>query len=400
MGFIYIIINLLNRKVYIGQTTKTIPERWEEHLFNARQFTYHQNDKARLAKQGIEKSVLYKAMFRHGSHNFIIVELEPCPDEYLNDRETHFIKQYDCLAENHRGYNLLTGGGSGGKHAEQTKKKIQATKIANVDKYRSPMLAGLPAHTSYSGPQNKGGEKFMIRPEAFGSSVIFSVKKYGSVEATKKALLDHYAAALATKNALDALAIPVEAEAPAAAVSDLESEWQPGYDPEKLYEDTIRLVELLASIESYPDCDDLKSELREAIQTALRMLNDSRDMWERFIGQPALDMNFKPFDRIEEAIRPKNITAEDEQKLDEHGEKFAAELKAKRRRNKFEGYIEDPDRKNLWQTPDGFRIRGKVGGKKRDKYFENPKRSIDEKRLAAQAVWDAFNAEENEPKQE
>ena len=32
MGFIYKITNTINDKVYIGKTTRTIEERWKEHL--------------------------------------------------------------------------------------------------------------------------------------------------------------------------------------------------------------------------------------------------------------------------------------------------------------------------------------------------------------------------------
>ena len=32
MGYIYKIINDINDKIYIGQTIRTIEERWKEHL--------------------------------------------------------------------------------------------------------------------------------------------------------------------------------------------------------------------------------------------------------------------------------------------------------------------------------------------------------------------------------
>lgn len=396
MGRIYLILNLHNRKGYIGQTTDELRVRWKAHLFKARQFLYHvETEPERLVAQGIRTSVLYKAMNKHGLENFIIIEIEQCPDEYLNQRETHFIKLYNSLAEGGHGYNLLSGGGANGKHAEQTKKKIQATKLAQIDKLRSPMLAGMPPHTSYS----KKDQVFTICTQAgFGYSKAFSVKKYGSVDAAKAALIAHFNTAKALKDAQPHV-IAVAPAQEVVAEEPLEPEWKAGYNVDTVYDGMISLIETLATVENIPDCSEVADEIRETIQIAIRMLNDARDTYERLIGQPMFDHALKPFTRIEEAIAVNmNPTAEEEQQFDAQGQAVAAKIKEKRRRNKFEGYINDPNRPNLWQTPDGFRIRGVVGGKKREKYYENPRKSNDEKRRAAEAQWDAFNAEE--PKQE
>ena len=57
MGYIYKITNLINNKLYIGQTKKTIEERFKAHIKVARQ---HKN------------RYLYDAMNKYGYENFKI----------------------------------------------------------------------------------------------------------------------------------------------------------------------------------------------------------------------------------------------------------------------------------------------------------------------------------------
>lgn len=57
MGYIYKITNLSNQKLYIGQTKKTINERFQNHL--------------KLAKRHVNRC-LYDAMNKYGYNNFII----------------------------------------------------------------------------------------------------------------------------------------------------------------------------------------------------------------------------------------------------------------------------------------------------------------------------------------
>ena len=57
MGYIYKITNTINNKIYIGQTSKTIEERFKAHISKA--------------KQHINR-YLYDAMNHYGYENFII----------------------------------------------------------------------------------------------------------------------------------------------------------------------------------------------------------------------------------------------------------------------------------------------------------------------------------------
>lgn len=116
MGYIYKITNKINGKIYIGQTIKTVEERWEQHKKKAKQ---HPN------------RYLYDAMNRYGYDNFDIEIIEECPNEKLNEQEIYWIKQLHSfyLDKESIGYNMTIGGDGGNTwiinpHKELTSKKI------------------------------------------------------------------------------------------------------------------------------------------------------------------------------------------------------------------------------------------------------------------------------------
>lgn len=91
-GIIYKITNLINGKIYIGQTTQSLKARWRQHC----------ND---------EKScrVLHYAIKKYGKENFILEIVAECKNVVeMNLKEVFYIKYFDTLVPN--GYNLLTGG--------------------------------------------------------------------------------------------------------------------------------------------------------------------------------------------------------------------------------------------------------------------------------------------------
>lgn len=65
MGYIYLITNKINNKKYVGKTTKSIKERWEEHLKDSK-------------KEKCEIRPLYRAIRKYGIENFTIEEIEKC----------------------------------------------------------------------------------------------------------------------------------------------------------------------------------------------------------------------------------------------------------------------------------------------------------------------------------
>ena len=96
MGYIYKITNKINGKVYIGQTSRSIQKRWEQHVYES--------------YMPIEpyKSLLHRAIKKYGEESFSVIELENCKDEDLNDREIYWIDYYKSYDD---GYNLDRGGG-------------------------------------------------------------------------------------------------------------------------------------------------------------------------------------------------------------------------------------------------------------------------------------------------
>lgn len=93
-GSIYIIKNKCNDKVYIGQTTQSIEERFKQHL------------KPSQIKRC--KYKLYRAFDKYGVENFYCEPLEEnVPYEKLDEREIYYIEKYDSF---HNGYNSTNGG--------------------------------------------------------------------------------------------------------------------------------------------------------------------------------------------------------------------------------------------------------------------------------------------------
>ena len=92
MAFIYKITNLINNKLYIGKTERTIEVRWKEHLRHT---------------QTYPNIPLYRAINKYGKDNFTIEMIENCSNEIVNDREQYWIKFYNAY-EN--GYNCTLGG--------------------------------------------------------------------------------------------------------------------------------------------------------------------------------------------------------------------------------------------------------------------------------------------------
>lgn len=82
---IYKIENLINGKVYIGQSVH-IEKRWAEHC------------------RPSSNSLVGEAIKKYGKENFSFQILEITTQEDLNNRESFFIKQYNSLVPN--GYNM------------------------------------------------------------------------------------------------------------------------------------------------------------------------------------------------------------------------------------------------------------------------------------------------------
>lgn len=103
-GYIYVIRNTINDKVYVGQTHDCINRWW-----------HHKNESKKLRT----KMLIHYAMHDLGFDNFYYQVLESnIDDKDLNDREKYWIKKLDCIHPN--GYNSCVGGAGTGEGVEST----------------------------------------------------------------------------------------------------------------------------------------------------------------------------------------------------------------------------------------------------------------------------------------
>lgn len=109
---IYKITNLLNSKVYIGQTSKSLEERWKQHQRNLQKgIKYH----------------LYNAIRKYGINNFNIETIDNVKLSLdLSKKEIFWIKYYNA-ANRKFGYNG-TLGGEGGSPTKETRLKISKSR--------------------------------------------------------------------------------------------------------------------------------------------------------------------------------------------------------------------------------------------------------------------------------
>jgi group I intron endonuclease len=104
MGKIYLIINNINNKMYVGQTKHSIECRFREH------------------QQPSKKTAITQAIQKYGKENFTIELLEECNIHNLDERETFYIEKYNSYKE---GYNNTIGGGSQYiSHTPEVKQKL------------------------------------------------------------------------------------------------------------------------------------------------------------------------------------------------------------------------------------------------------------------------------------
>src|SRR5690348_11013008 len=97
---IYKITCLINGKVYIGQTSIGVEERFKQHEYQHRNIRH-------------KKYILYRAMRKHGFHNFKVEEID-CAETHVEiiEKEIYwidFFKSNHCKYPNN-GYNLTDGG--------------------------------------------------------------------------------------------------------------------------------------------------------------------------------------------------------------------------------------------------------------------------------------------------
>jgi len=131
---IYKITNILNGKVYIGQS-KDIDRRFSEHKRHYK-IESHRN-----------KIALYKSMWKYGVENFKFEVLEETSNTNLDEREKFYIEIYKSNNRNF-GYNLTDGGDCGPIHYGESNQNSKLTKEI-VFQIREDYLKGFVKRQAY-----------------------------------------------------------------------------------------------------------------------------------------------------------------------------------------------------------------------------------------------------------
>lgn len=106
---IYVIENQITGKMYVGQTSKSSKTRWIEHYREKR------------------CSALNNAIKKYGADAFSVRDIDTADtQEELDNKERFWIEALGTMAPN--GYNLRSGGRTGGVLSLDSRKKISETK--------------------------------------------------------------------------------------------------------------------------------------------------------------------------------------------------------------------------------------------------------------------------------
>ena len=106
-GLIYKITNKITEKIYIGLTIQTIERRWQYHVEQAN------------ANQIKSENSLHAAIRQYGVDAFTIEIIDKgTTKKDLEEKERYWIRALNTLVPN--GYNISTGGVSGGSHKKPT----------------------------------------------------------------------------------------------------------------------------------------------------------------------------------------------------------------------------------------------------------------------------------------
>lgn len=127
----YKITCLINKKVYIGQTTETIEYRFKRHMG-------YQKDSF--------DTKFYRAIRKYGTENFVIEQIDSANNqEELNEKEYYWINYYDAV---NKGYNTNNSKGKCGgdtlskhKDLDLIKEKISKSKFGGKNPMAKKVVA-------------------------------------------------------------------------------------------------------------------------------------------------------------------------------------------------------------------------------------------------------------------
>lgn len=159
-GIIYLIENKINGKKYIGQTTRSLEQRFADHCTEKR------------------NRHISNAIIRYGKDNFSIKEICTCSSqEDLNEKEIYFVETFNTMYP--IGYNHRAGGNQNGKCSDLLREKISKAKTGKPNLKRRGEIRSEEQRMKIS--KGLGGHKVKARNLDTGEIVI-----YNTVHDTKK----------------------------------------------------------------------------------------------------------------------------------------------------------------------------------------------------------------------
>ena len=158
---IYMIKNMINGKVYIGQAVN-IDKRWHDHI-NELNGNRHNNKH------------LQRAWNKDGANNFIFNIVEECPKDELNDREIYYIAQYKAHNMKY-GYNK-TYGGEGVKPTDEIKAKMSKNIKKALGKPAVRVKMSKSMKEQYKNPVVRARHKKAMEDQAVHDKMSKSIKK-------------------------------------------------------------------------------------------------------------------------------------------------------------------------------------------------------------------------------
>lgn len=124
---IYMWRNKANEKLYVGQA-KDFRQRTKIH----KRASFNENQKYKY------NVPLHSAIRKYGIDNFEICILEKNLNDYdeMNEKEIYYIEKFDTLANNKKGYNIASGGGSANPYAGKTEEEMRKfrKKMSEINK--------------------------------------------------------------------------------------------------------------------------------------------------------------------------------------------------------------------------------------------------------------------------
>lgn len=150
---IYKITNLINQKVYIGQSIN-IEKRWQDHCAT------------------VDNCAIHRAIQKYGKENFVFEILEECDLSMLNEKEIYYIEKYNSYYD---GYNMTLGGEGASHPIKLSDDQIEQIKILLKENRFSiseiAIMFSVSRHTisdiNLGKSRRKDNEKYPIRPTKY-----------------------------------------------------------------------------------------------------------------------------------------------------------------------------------------------------------------------------------------